>query len=385
MQTEDSIGRLLADPARANEFVAQVDAIGAKYFATVGKKDLTDIRIKSAISKASMLSGRGLIHLGAVTGSIPVVAVGALLFGFHQFMESETLGHDIMHGIYDKLAPPQSRLTSSRFHQPLAFHERGWQIMHNTHHANCGVIGRDPDIGYGILRLNTSVPWTMGHLGMFLFFLITFPFFAIHLSVYSTGVAAHLWEKRTGQRMLREMTPKIVAENMREFASKAFFILAQNLVFFPFLTGEGFWFAVSGYIMACVCVSLLLVFTTLTNHTDIQTRMFSEDEVSMHWAFWMAQQIESSSNINVGFFGKYFLSTLAFQIEHHLFPKMPAPKLAAIAVEIQSLCLEYGVKYHRGALPRLVLESVWRNAYFAIPPVMSAWIGERFPRLRPTG
>ena len=382
---QDGFSLLLADSERSRAFVARVDAIGDKYFKEVGPKDLAELRIKSAISKALMLTGRGLIHLGAVMGSIPVVCLGAALYGLHSYVEMETLGHDVMHGTYDKLAPPGSRLTSSRFQLPLAVNERGWMMMHNSHHANTGIVGRDPDVGYSLLRMSSHASWNLSHLASYILFLLLFPLDALLLAWHSTGIYPRSWEKRTGQAMATEMTPTVVAENLWEFARRAFFGIVQNMLFFPLLTGDGFWLAVIGYIIAYVSTGLLLVTTTTTNHHAANSRLTPDADASSSRAFWMAQQIESSSNFKGGFMGRYFASTLAFQIEHHLFPRMPAGKLAAISQEIKQVCAEFGLRHHEANLPLLVLETAWRHFYFSIPPVMSDWVAKRFPRLRPTG
>lgn len=43
---------------------------------------------------------------------------------------------------------------------------------------------------------------------------------------------------------------------------------------------------------------------------------------------------------------------LSHQIEHHLFPDMPARRYADIAPEVQEICERYGIPYNRGPLLR---------------------------------
>ena len=43
---------------------------------------------------------------------------------------------------------------------------------------------------------------------------------------------------------------------------------------------------------------------------------------------------------------------LSFQIEHHLFPDIPAHRHAEISVEVREICKRYGVPYNTGPLPQ---------------------------------
>jgi NADPH-dependent stearoyl-CoA 9-desaturase len=51
---------------------------------------------------------------------------------------------------------------------------------------------------------------------------------------------------------------------------------------------------------------------------------------------------------------------LSFQIEHHLFPDIPARRYPEIAVEVRALCEKYGLAYNTGSL-RKQLGSVARK------------------------
>jgi fatty acid desaturase len=58
---------------------------------------------------------------------------------------------------------------------------------------------------------------------------------------------------------------------------------------------------------------------------------------------------------------------LSFQIEHHLFPDIPAHRHAEIAPEVQEICKRYGIPYNMGPLPRQIA-TVWRKIFkLALP------------------
>ena len=41
---------------------------------------------------------------------------------------------------------------------------------------------------------------------------------------------------------------------------------------------------------------------------------------------------------------------LSHQIEHHLYPDIPARRYAAISLEVQALCQRYGQTYNKGTM-----------------------------------
>ena len=58
---------------------------------------------------------------------------------------------------------------------------------------------------------------------------------------------------------------------------------------------------------------------------------------------------------------------LSFQIEHHLFPDLPAHRYAEISVEVREICERYGLPYNIGPLHRQLF-TVWRKIFkLALP------------------
>jgi NADPH-dependent stearoyl-CoA 9-desaturase len=58
---------------------------------------------------------------------------------------------------------------------------------------------------------------------------------------------------------------------------------------------------------------------------------------------------------------------LSHQIEHHLFPDIPARRYPELAVEVRALCEKYGLDYNTGPLHRQ-LGSVARKIFrLALP------------------
>lgn len=71
--------------------------------------------------------------------------------------------------------------------------------------------------------------------------------------------------------------------------------------------------------------------------------------------------------------GSQILSgNLSFQIEHHLFPDLPASRYEEMSVEVKEICERYGVPYHNQAMHKQ-LASVWKKIFkLALPDRKSA-------------
>jgi linoleoyl-CoA desaturase len=59
---------------------------------------------------------------------------------------------------------------------------------------------------------------------------------------------------------------------------------------------------------------------------------------------------------------------LSHQIEHHLFPDLPACRYAEIAPEVRSLCERYGIRYNSGSFAKQLGGAVHRIFRCALPP-----------------
>ena len=64
------------------------------------------------------------------------------------------------------------------------------------------------------------------------------------------------------------------------------------------------------------------------------------------------RQLLGSANIGGGKLFHILSGNLSHQIEHHVFPDIPAHRYAEIAVEVREACARFGIPYNSGSLPR---------------------------------
>ena len=83
---------------------------------------------------------------------------------------------------------------------------------------------------------------------------------------------------------------------------------------------------------------------------------------------WYVRQMLGSANITGGTLFHIMSGNLSHQIEHHLFPDLPARRYPQIAPEVQALCEKYGLPYNTGRFFKQI-GSVWGKIFkLALPP-----------------
>lgn len=60
---------------------------------------------------------------------------------------------------------------------------------------------------------------------------------------------------------------------------------------------------------------------------------------------WVSTQLQATCNVEQSWFNDWFSGHLNFQIEHHLFPRMPRHNFWKAAPLVKSLCAKYGIEY----------------------------------------
>jgi linoleoyl-CoA desaturase len=69
---------------------------------------------------------------------------------------------------------------------------------------------------------------------------------------------------------------------------------------------------------------------------------------------WYERQILASQNFTVPYVLSVFCGALDYQIEHHLFPKLPPQRLREIGPEVRQICEDHGVPYKTGPWHRVL-------------------------------
>src|SRR5699024_5761342 len=82
---------------------------------------------------------------------------------------------------------------------------------------------------------------------------------------------------------------------------------------------------------------------------------------------WYVRQLLGSANITGGKWFHIASGNLSHQIEHHLFPELPAYRYPQLAPRVQELCERYGLPYNTGRFSRQIC-TVWlKSCRYALP------------------
>jgi linoleoyl-CoA desaturase len=227
------------------------------------------------------------------------------------------------------------------------------------HHTHTNIVGMDRDVGYGILRMSEKQPWTPYYLGN--------PLYAFLLMVlFQYGVAVHELETeriRAGEigiadkkEMLLETWQKVRRQTLKDYVA------------FPLLAGPFAPLVFAGNMTANLMRNIWAYTIIFCGHFPDGTREFTIEETANETrGMWYYRQILGSANLTGGKWFHIFSGNLSFQIEHHLFPDLPAHRYAEIAPQVREICERYGVPYNTGPLLKQFGTVVRKICKLALP------------------
>ena len=333
-----------------------------KTLAKVGQEDADHIRRIIRIERWSNILGRITMVLGFIHPLFWVF--GVLSLGFAKILNNMEVGHNVMHGQYDWMNDPH--INSRKFDWDIMADSDSWKRYHNyEHHTYTNIIGKDRDFGYGLLRLSDDIPWRRKNLWQFLTY--------FNLSaLFEWGVAYHelagnrVFVKKSKQKSNRDK--KISDEALKKaFFGKAGRQLFKDYVFFPLLAGPMFLTVLLGNFLANLIRNFWTSTIIFCGHFTEGVHTFKEEDCQNETrGEWYYRQMLGSSNLEGKRWFHILTGHLSCQIEHHLFPDVPAHRYPAMAVEVQQIAAKYGIPYNTGTFARqywTVLQRVFKYSF----------------------
>jgi fatty acid desaturase len=336
-------------------FGAELDAIRRRVVADLGERDASYIRKVIGAQRGLEVTGRGLMFAGFLP---PAWLGGVAALSLSKILDNMEIGHNVMHGQYDWMRDPD--LTSKGFEWDTACPGDQWRHSHNyMHHTHTNIVGKDRDIGYGILRMSEDQPWHPYYLGNPLYAALLATFFQYGVAMHDlelervTAGKASLSEKRG---MIGAIWNKVRRQTLKDY------------VLFPLLTGPSAPFTLAGNATANLTRNLWAFTIIFCGHFPDGTQEFTEEETAEETrGQWYYRQLLGSANLTGGKLFHVLSGNLSFQIEHHLFPDIPAHRYAEISVEVREACERYGIPYNTGPLPKQFGSVVRKIVRLALP------------------
>ncbi|QIS21622.1 fatty acid desaturase family protein [Nocardia terpenica] len=357
--TETGGGPLVLSAAQVAELGRELDALRERLTADLGERDREYIYSIIKAQRGFEIAGRGLLYLGFLP---PFWLAGVAALSLSKILDNMEIGHNVMHGQWDWMREPG--LNSRVFEWDTVCPADQWKHSHNyMHHTYTNIHGRDRDIGYGVLRMDENQKWNPYYLGNPLWALI------VMLS-FEWGIMIH--DLRSHNIVRGEGTWSDVKRLITGQLRKAGRQVLKDYVMFPLLSGPLALPTLAANTTANLVRNVWEYSIVFCGHFPAGVQTFTEEETANETrGEWYVRQLLGSANISGSTLLHILSGHLSHQIEHHLFPDLPANRYAEIAPEIRTLCEKYGLPYTTGPLSKQVL-NVWLKIFrLALPPALA--------------
>jgi fatty acid desaturase len=382
----------------------ELDAIHDEVFADLGDRDRAYIKKVISVQRQIIVAGRVLL-LGSRSKTAWVLGTACL--GMAKILENMEIGHNVMHGQWDWMNDPD--IHSSVWDWDTASTAESWRHSHNfIHHTYTNIRGKDKDLGYEIMRIDPHQPWKPAYLGQFFYN-------ALLTVLFEWGVAVHdmdIEAIRTGEKPWSE-----VRKDLKGIGVKARSQILKDYIGWPVISAGAFALVQlasggrleqpaksrlarrlrkissggrvgatanlldkvapgvgSTYLRTLTADALANVIRNVWAHAIIfcghfpdQTYTFSQEEVEDETrAEWYLRQLVGAANIDGSPLFHVISGNLGYQVEHHLFPDMPASRYSEIAPKIKDICERYELPYNTGRFSKqwfMVHRTIFRLAF----------------------
>lgn len=328
----------------------ELDAIRAEVFNDLGAQDAAYIRRVIRTQRTLELVSRGVLLFSLFP---PAWVVGTIGLSVAKILENMEIGHNVLHGQWDWMRDPKIHSTTWEwdFVSPAAY----WKQTHNeSHHMWTNVIGKDEDLGYGVMRVDEKQPWTLGSLGQPIVAFINALIFQYGIAAYDAGVGPYFRgeiDKETFRPRAKATLKKIRKQVLKDY------------VLHPLVSGPSFLPTLAANVVANVVRNVWSNAIIMCGHFPAGVQTFPLESIENESrGRWYVRQMLGSGNITGSKVMHIMSGNLSHQIEHHLFPDMPSNRLAQVAPRVKEILERHGLTYVAGPLHRQ-LGSVWAKIF----------------------
>jgi linoleoyl-CoA desaturase len=326
----------------------ELDAIRSEVIASRGEHDAAYIRTVIDAQRKLELSSRAILLFSLFP---PAWLAGTVGLSISKIIENMEIGHNVMHGQWDWMRDP--KIHSMSWEWDNASPADMWKHSHNqVHHNYTNVIGKDNDLGYGIMRVDENQRWKPLYLVQPLSNAINACFFQYGIAAYDLEIGRFL-KGRVDKADFRARGKKVLAKIGRH--------AARDYVLHPLLSGPSALTTLTANLTANLVRNLWTHSVIMCGHFPEGVQTFAKTSIEGETrGEWYLRQMLGSANISGGPALHFMTGNLSFQIEHHLFPDLPSNRYQEIAPKVEALFERYGLTYTSGSLPRQV-GSAWKK------------------------
>lgn len=345
-----------------DQLAADLDQIKENINQQLGIDDANYIRKIIRFQRLAEIGGRLVLMLCFF--NLWFLLAGTLILALAKILENMEIGHNVLHGQYDFLNDPN--INSRTYEWDIVCSSESWKRVHNyEHHTYTNIIGKDRDFGYGLLRMSDDLPWRKKNMWQFL------TYFNLSL-LFEWGIAYHEMaaervfigknKKKKGRN--HTLSPKHLKKMFFSKISKQVF---KDYLFFPLLAGPMFFYVFGANLVANLLRNLWTSTIIFCGHFTDQVHTFTEGSCQNESkGQWYHRQMLGSSNLTGARWFHIMTGHLSCQIEHHLYPDMPAHRYYDIAPQVAAIAQKHGIPYNTGSFFRQygqVLKRIWIHSW----------------------
>ena len=330
----------------------ELDAIRKQIADSRGESDAAYIRRVIDIQRKLELASRGVLLVSLFP---PAWVVGTAGLAVAKIIENMEIGHNVMHGQWDWMRDP--KIHSTTWEWDNAWPSEQWKHSHNElHHTYTNVIGKDNDLGYGIMRVDEDQRWHPLYVAQPLWNFLNACFFEYGIAAYDLELGKNLSSKKRRSSPDFKARAQVTLKKIRQQMTK-------DYVVHPLLSGPSALTTLGANATASLVRNLWTHSVIMCGHFPEGVQTFERRSITGETrGEWYLRQMLGSANITGSKAMHFMTGNLSFQVEHHLFPDLPSNRYQEIAPQVQALFAKYDLPYVTGSLPRQV-GSAWKKVF----------------------
>jgi linoleoyl-CoA desaturase len=369
-KTDNPIAHL--SPEDIEELGRELDAIRQEVLDDRGERDAAYIRKVIDAQRKLELGSRAVLLVSILP---PAWILGTVGLSVAKIIENMEIGHNIMHGQWDWMRDP--KIHSTTWEWDNVSPSAQWKHSHNeVHHTYTNVVGKDNDLGYGIMRVDEDQRWSPFYLGQPLWNFINACFFEYGIAAYDLELGKNLqkgrWKKPEFKARAKQVGTKIRNQ------------ITKDYLIHPIVSGPSAPTTLAANFTANLVRNLWTHSVIMCGHFPEGVETFERRSiVGETRGEWYLRQMLGSANISGSKAMHFMTGNLSFQIEHHLYPDLPSNRYQEIAPKVKDVFDRYGLTYTSGSLPRQVASAWHKVIRLSLPNNFLADVLDKTPVIAP--
>ena len=371
--------------AQIEEFGRELDAIRDEVFDSRGERDRRYILKVIRTQRLLAVTGRFVIYAGLFflpawshplamwATSLSIIGLGTAMLGIAKILENMEIGHNVMHAQWDWMKDPN--IQSNTWEWDTMGPSDRWMHSHNVvHHTWTNVLGKDLDVGYGIMRVTPMQKWHPAYLFQPITFVLLMLLFEEGVALHEQALDDHLHGRKTFAEVkpvLKHVARKAWRQIVKDYIAwpGAAALVAIPLSFYlPWSPWAVFGLVAGANAIANVMRNIWTFTIIFCGHFPGGAYNFTQQQVEGETrARWYLRQLLGSCNIEGGKLFHVLSGNLSHQIEHHLFPDMCSNRYPEVSPRVRALAARYGLPYNSASLTRQFGSTWLKNLRLAFP------------------